>query len=166
MVVGCAWITNRRTTRCFRVLWTSGTCWGRSNHTPGTGFPHTPAQSLEATCTEHRGVPADFARLEDGGRRMVCVPQARRWLSAHGMQRRMRGLVPSWVRPCSSKFAQLQRHYQRSMLADIFIDTSPWNAHSTASDALWSALRIVHQTGETFASRVAPASCARCSLAT
>ena len=86
---------------------------------------------------------------------MVCVPQARRWLSAHGMQRRMRGLVPSWVRPCSSKFAQRQRHYQRSMLADIFIDTSPWNAHSTASDALWSALPIVHQTGETFASRVA-----------
>ena len=55
---------------------------------------------MEATCTEHTDVPADLTRLEERGRCLVCVPQARRWLSAHGMQRRMRGVVSPCVCEC------------------------------------------------------------------
>jgi predicted O-linked N-acetylglucosamine transferase (SPINDLY family) len=39
--------------------------------------------------------------------------------------------------------------------ADLFIDTWPYNAHTTASDALWAGCPVVTLCGETFASRVA-----------
>ena len=45
-------------------------------------------------------------------------------------------------------------HLARHRLADLFLDTSPYNAHTTASDALWSGLPILTQIGETFAGRV------------
>ena len=40
-------------------------------------------------------------------------------------------------------------------LADLFLDTFPFNAGTTASDALWVGLPIVTYSGETFASRMA-----------
>lgn len=39
--------------------------------------------------------------------------------------------------------------------ADLFVDTWPYNAHTTASDALWAGCPVVTLLGETFASRVA-----------
>jgi predicted O-linked N-acetylglucosamine transferase (SPINDLY family) len=39
--------------------------------------------------------------------------------------------------------------------ADLFVDTWPYNAHTTASDALWAGCPLVTLRGETFASRVA-----------
>ena len=39
--------------------------------------------------------------------------------------------------------------------ADVFLDTWPYNAHTTASDALWAGCPLVTLRGETFASRVA-----------
>lgn len=35
------------------------------------------------------------------------------------------------------------------------MDTHPYNAHTTASDALWAGLPVLTQIGETFAGRVA-----------
>jgi predicted O-linked N-acetylglucosamine transferase (SPINDLY family) len=46
-------------------------------------------------------------------------------------------------------------HMARMQLADLFLDTWPCNAHTTASDALWAGVPVVTFTGETFASRVA-----------
>ena len=46
-------------------------------------------------------------------------------------------------------------HIARLRLADLFLDTWPCNAHTTASDALWAGVPIVTMLGETFASRVA-----------
>jgi protein O-GlcNAc transferase len=43
----------------------------------------------------------------------------------------------------------------RYRLADLFLDTLPYNAHTTASDALWAGLPLLTCTGSTFASRVA-----------
>src|SRR5207244_3328604 len=40
-------------------------------------------------------------------------------------------------------------------LADLFLDTLPYNAHTTASDALWAGCPLLTLAGQTFASRVA-----------
>jgi protein O-GlcNAc transferase len=46
-------------------------------------------------------------------------------------------------------------HVARHRLADLFLDTLPYNAHTTASDALWAGLPVVTLLGSTFAGRVA-----------
>jgi protein O-GlcNAc transferase len=46
-------------------------------------------------------------------------------------------------------------HLARQTLADLFLDTLPYNAHTTASDALWVGLPVLTATGSTFAGRVA-----------
>lgn len=47
-------------------------------------------------------------------------------------------------------------HLVRHWVADfLFIDTWPYIAHTTASDALWTGLPILTLIGENFASRVA-----------
>ncbi|MBI3700282.1 MAG: tetratricopeptide repeat protein [Afipia sp.] len=46
-------------------------------------------------------------------------------------------------------------HLARHQLADLFLDTLPFNAHSTAADALWAGLPVLTRAGETFAGRVA-----------
>ena len=46
-------------------------------------------------------------------------------------------------------------HLGRLGLADLMLDTLPYNAHTTASDALWAGVPIVTCAGDTFASRVA-----------
>lgn len=48
-----------------------------------------------------------------------------------------------------------EEHLARHRLADLFLDTLPYNAHTTASDALWTGLPVVTQLGEGFAGRVA-----------
>jgi predicted O-linked N-acetylglucosamine transferase (SPINDLY family) len=49
----------------------------------------------------------------------------------------------------------LNDHLARHRLADLFLDTLPYNAHTTASDALWAGLPVLTCTGNTFAGRVA-----------
>lgn len=49
----------------------------------------------------------------------------------------------------------LDRHLDRHQLADLFLDTLPYNAHTTASDALRVGVPIVTRKGESFAGRVA-----------
>ncbi|HXW74490.1 MAG TPA: tetratricopeptide repeat protein [Steroidobacteraceae bacterium] len=46
-------------------------------------------------------------------------------------------------------------HLARHRLADLFLDTTPFNAHATASDALWAGLPVLTCQGATFAGRVA-----------
>ncbi|HYE34503.1 UDP-N-acetylglucosamine-peptide N-acetylglucosaminyltransferase [Methylocaldum sp.] len=46
-------------------------------------------------------------------------------------------------------------HLGRLGLADLMLDTLPYNAHTTASDALWTGVPLVTCAGETFPSRVA-----------
>ena len=50
---------------------------------------------------------------------------------------------------------RLDDHLARHRLADLFLDTLPFNAHTTASDALWAGLPVITQLGEAFAGRVA-----------
>jgi predicted O-linked N-acetylglucosamine transferase (SPINDLY family) len=48
----------------------------------------------------------------------------------------------------------LPDHLARHRLADLFLDTLPYNAHTTASDALWAGLPLLTCMGTTFAGRV------------
>jgi predicted O-linked N-acetylglucosamine transferase (SPINDLY family) len=46
-------------------------------------------------------------------------------------------------------------HLARLRLADLFLDTLPYNAHVTTSDALWAGLPVLTCAGNTFVGRVA-----------
>lgn len=58
----------------------------------------------------------------------------------------------------------LSAHISRMRLADVFLDTWPYNAHTTCSDALWAGLPVVTYCGETFACRVAASLLGACGL--
>lgn len=51
--------------------------------------------------------------------------------------------------------APMDQHIARMRLANLFLDTAPYNAHTTASDALWAGLPVLTCAGKSFASRVA-----------
>jgi predicted O-linked N-acetylglucosamine transferase (SPINDLY family) len=55
----------------------------------------------------------------------------------------------------ASKIPSLSDHLDRYRLADLFLDTFPYGAHTTASDALWAGLPVLTRSGQSFASRVA-----------
>jgi predicted O-linked N-acetylglucosamine transferase (SPINDLY family) len=64
-----------------------------------------------------------------------------------------RGISPE--RLVFAKRMPSPEHLARQRLADLFIDTWPYNAHTTASDALWVGLPVLTCIGEAFAGRVA-----------
>ena len=87
-------------------------------------------------------------------------PAAVLWLKAVNdpMVRRLRdeaaarGVDPGrlvWAR----KNAYLD-YLSQFALADVFVDTWPYNAHTTASDAMWAGLPVLGLQGDTFAARV------------
>jgi protein O-GlcNAc transferase len=51
--------------------------------------------------------------------------------------------------------ADMAAHLARHSLADLYLDTLPYNAHSTSCDALWAGVPVLTCTGQSFASRVA-----------
>lgn len=53
-----------------------------------------------------------------------------------------------------AKHMKLEHHLDRHKFADLFLDTLPYNAHTTASDALWAGLPVLTCLGKSFASRV------------
>jgi predicted O-linked N-acetylglucosamine transferase (SPINDLY family) len=54
-----------------------------------------------------------------------------------------------------AKKIKKEEHLGRQRLADLFLDTFPYGAHTTASDALWVGLPLVTLMGKSFQSRVA-----------
>jgi predicted O-linked N-acetylglucosamine transferase (SPINDLY family) len=64
-----------------------------------------------------------------------------------------RGVDPS--RLIFAEHMRLSEHLARHELADLFLDTWPCSAHTTASDSLWAGLPVLTLPRETFASRVA-----------
>ena len=53
------------------------------------------------------------------------------------------------------RLSRLEDHLARHQLADLFLDTLPYNAHSTAADALWTGLPVLTCKGGAFVGRVA-----------
>ena len=64
-----------------------------------------------------------------------------------------RGVAPE--RLVFAPRVKMEAHLARQRQADLFLDTLPYNAHVTASDALWAGLPVLTRRGDTFASRVA-----------
>jgi len=65
----------------------------------------------------------------------------------------VRGVSPA--RLVFAPMVSLEHHLSRLHLADLFLDTLPHNAHTTASDALWCSVPVLTCIGQTFAGRVA-----------
>ena len=64
-----------------------------------------------------------------------------------------RGVSPDRI--IFAKRLPLPEHLARHNIADLFLDTLPYNAHTTASDALWAGLPVLTLPGSTFPGRVA-----------
>ncbi len=80
------------------------------------------------------------------------------WDNAAAERNLRREAAARGVDPARLVFAttlKVEDHLARHRLADLFLDTLPVNAHTTASDALWAGLPIVTCRGEAFAGRVA-----------
>jgi protein O-GlcNAc transferase len=77
-------------------------------------------------------------------------PLARHHLRAHAQAA---GVDPN--RLVFAGHMPLPEHLARQRCADLFLDTAPYNAHTTASDALWAGLPVLTCPGRSFASRVA-----------
>jgi len=93
---------------------------------------------------------------------LASAPASVLWLqgagaSANGRlqsEARSRGIDPA--RLVFSRWTERREdHLARQRLADLFLDTLPYNAHATASDALWAGLPVVTCRGESFGGRVA-----------
>jgi predicted O-linked N-acetylglucosamine transferase (SPINDLY family) len=91
------------------------------------------------------------------------VPDGILWLlderPASGAAERLRAAVQrAGVEPRRLVFAAKADHGEylaRYRHADLFLDTNPYNAHTTASDALFAGCPVLTRPGDTFASRVA-----------
>jgi predicted O-linked N-acetylglucosamine transferase (SPINDLY family) len=77
-------------------------------------------------------------------------PAAARHLRVHA---RAAGVEPE--RLVFSQRVALPEHLARQRQADLFLDTLPYNAGTTASDALWAGLPVLTCAGRSFASRLA-----------
>jgi len=92
---------------------------------------------------------------------LAAVPESVLWLSPSSeatyanlrREARLRGVAPE--RLVFAPRVGLGAHLARLRLADLFLDTWPYNAGTTANDALLVGLPLLTCTGETLASRVA-----------
>ena len=99
------------------------------------------------------------------------APRAVLWMLAwnpHAKENLLREFSARGVAPERVFFADkldLASHIARLRSADLFLDTWPCNAHTTASEALWAGVPVLTVPGSTFASRVAASLVAAVGLA-
>lgn len=103
-------------------------------------------------------LPGIFARW---ARIMNAVPGSVLWLIEDNPQAaaNLKRNAPAFgLDPARIVFAPRippDEHLARHKLADLFLDTLPYNAHTTASDSLWVGVPLVTCPGESFPARVA-----------
>jgi predicted O-linked N-acetylglucosamine transferase (SPINDLY family) len=91
---------------------------------------------------------------------LARVPDSVLWLlsgaeASHGRLKayaEARGIAPDRIVFADKKANP--HHLARYPLADLFLDTTPYGAHTTCSDALWMGVPVLTLSGHTFASRV------------
>lgn len=119
-----------------------------------------PAEGVVLCCfnNSYKINPASFARFM---RILRGVPDSVLWLLSGPGQAdaRLRAAAQqAGVDPRRLVFMAKQpqaSYLARLQLADLFLDCNPYNAHTTASDALWAGCPVLTRPGTTFASRVA-----------
>ena len=92
---------------------------------------------------------------------LARVPNSVLWLLQGGSEaahQRLRAAAAArGIAPDRLIFAPKQAnpdHLARYPLADLFLDSAPYGAHTTASDALWMGVPVLTLSGRSFASRV------------
>jgi protein O-GlcNAc transferase len=129
-------------------------------HTPSRGECGLPAEGF-VFCSfnnNYKITPAVFAVWM---RLLAAVPGSVLWLlegNRHAPDNLRREAAARGIAPDRLVFAPhaaAADHLARHRLADLFLDTFPYNAHTTASDALWAGCPLLTLAGETFPSRVA-----------
>jgi protein O-GlcNAc transferase len=108
------------------------------------------------TCKITPGVFQSWTRI------LKCVDGSVLWLSEGNPKSRenlrseaaARGVDPARL-IFAPRMPSLAEHLARHRMADLFLDTLPYNAHSTAVDSLLSGVPILTCVGEAFAARVA-----------
>jgi predicted O-linked N-acetylglucosamine transferase (SPINDLY family) len=131
-----------------------------ADHTPTRGDLGLPEKGFVFCCfnNAYKITPATF---DSWARILTQVPGSVLWLLEDNswqvanlrLEAGARGLTSD--RLIFARRVPLADHLARHKAADLFIDTLPCNAHTTASDALWSGVPVLTQVGESFASRVA-----------
>lgn len=85
---------------------------------------------------------------------VLWLLECNRWASENlAREAKSHGIDPN--RLAFAPRVPIAQHLARHALADLFLDTLPYNAHTTASDALWMGLPVITCPGSTFTSRVA-----------
>ena len=108
--------------------------------------------------TTHKLTPSFFAIWM---RLLTNVPGSVLWLASDDLvvQRNLRDEAErrgvSSQRLVFSPRTRYADHLARFQLADLFLDTLPFNAGTTASDALWAGVPVLTCSGESFAARMA-----------
>ena len=95
-------------------------------------------------------------------RLLNVIPGSVLWLALHNQEAvahlsraaQARGIDPQRL-IFAPKVASMSDHLARYLCADLFLDTFPYSAATTASDALWSGLPLLSLSGQSYASRMA-----------
>ena len=92
--------------------------------------------------------------LSEVERSVLWLINANKWAAQNlRKEAEKRGIDP--LRLVFARRVSQSEHLARHKHADLFIDTFNFNAHTTASDALWAGLPVVTKQGNQFAARVA-----------
>ena len=158
---------HRAVPRRFRsAIWDIRARWGRRLG----GRPEAPAASRAEL-----GLPADafvyccfnnHVKITpptfDGWMRILHrVPGSVLWLlvgngaAAENLRREAEQRGVNGARLIFAQRLPARQHLARHRAADLFLDTLPYNAHTTATDALWAGLPVLTRLGESFTARVA-----------
>lgn len=93
---------------------------------------------------------------------LLNIPGSTLWLLDPGCAETKKNLIGEAARRGISAHRLLfaahlsnEEHLARLQMADLAVDTFPYNSHTTASDALWAGVPLITKKGDTFASRVA-----------
>jgi protein O-GlcNAc transferase len=86
---------------------------------------------------------------------VLWLSKANKWAEGNlRKEAQVRGIDPSRL-IFANRLPHIEEHLARHKHADLFIDTFNYNAHTTASEALWAGLPVVTKQGNQFAARVA-----------
>lgn len=101
-------------------------------------------EAFDAWCSVLREVPGSVLWLKETNGQLH-----------HNVRREAQARGIAGERIVFAKAVSYADHFARLALADLFVDTWPYNAHTTAADALWAGVPVVTLVGNGFASRVA-----------